>query len=127
MKQIHAQDLDRIRKAQHSDLHARRIFQHNIRMPSHQLPCQETRVRLEDDSTRWIGRIFKRKSRDREESWILDGGREGDNIVGCRCGQQKNGRCRTWQSHMETDQRRKRFHRTWVAGTNIPFHLYNSR
>jgi hypothetical protein len=28
---------------------------------------------------------------------------------------------------VETDQRRKRFHRTWVAGTNKPFHLYNSR
>jgi hypothetical protein len=28
---------------------------------------------------------------------------------------------------METDQRRKRFHRTWVSGTNKPFHLYNSR
>ena len=115
VKQINTKNLDWIRKAQHSDLYAHRILEHNIVVTSHQLPGQEACCRLEDDRARWMGRRFNGKGRDIEEGGILDGGREGDNIVGCRCCQQKNGGGRTWQRHVETDQGRKRFHRTWAC------------
>ena len=63
VEQINTKNLARIRHAQHSDLYAHLILEHNIVVRSHQLARQEARGRLEDARAGWRGFTLKRKGR----------------------------------------------------------------